>query len=190
MRFKEGKVVRDFEHEIDGKKINVIFRFPKKSDLKDVLRFVNKCRKETEYLAMTKKETLKSERKWLYETIEGNKKGEKVMLVAEVEGKIIGNSTVEQSNKDRKKHTGSFGIMFLQKYTGYGLGPMLAKEVFKLVKKNTEMWLIESEHHEKNKPSAGLHKKLGFRKVGIFPKYIQNNNGSYSGRVVLYKLLK
>ena len=187
MKFKEGKIIDRFKIKKE-KDIEVILRYPKMSDAKQLMNFINKATKETEFLARISKVKLSEEKKWLKDRLNGMKKGNEFDIVVEINGKIIGNCTIIRKSKDAEKHIGSFGIALLQDYTGLGIGPRLAKRIFEEAKKNG-IEIIESSYYAKNNPSKKFHKKLGFRIIGIFPKGIKRK-GKYSDHVIVYKNLK
>jgi len=188
MKFKEGKTVDKFFVEKNGKKIEVIFRYPKMSDAKQLMDFINKAIRETEFLAKVSKVKLSEEKKWLKDVINEMRKGEEILIVVEANGKIIGDCSVKRNKKEVMRHIGVLAIALLQDYTGLGIGSRLAKRIFEEAKKNG-IEIIESSYYAKNNPSKKFHKKLGFKIIGVFPKGIKRK-GKYSDHVIVYKNLK
>lgn len=173
----------------DGKAIEVLFRYPGKKDLKAILKMVNSIRREADYLGMRRMETLKSERKWLFDRLEETKKKKAVTLLVEINGELAGDSSVWPVRRDASKHVAEFGIMLKEKYTGVGIGTRLGKKILRLAKKETSFKIIESGYYAPNKRSAKLHKKLGFKQYGKFPKGCKLKTGKYCDHVLLYKFI-
>ena len=61
MKFKQGKNIKRFVVKNNGNSLDVIFRYPKMSDAKQLLKLRNTTIKETDFLSGFKKLTLKKE---------------------------------------------------------------------------------------------------------------------------------
>jgi len=191
MPFKEGKIVDSFPVKgKDGEKIQLLFRYPKKSDAKLALKMVNSIRKEAKCLGQRRMETLKTERQWLKKSLENMRKGTALVIFVEVNKRLVGNTSIQPVHFDVSKHVGNFGIMLMEEFTGIGVGTRLAKKVLELAKKETSYKIIESGYFSKNKRSAVLHKKLGFKQWGKFPNDVVLRNGKYDDSICLYKQIK
>lgn len=188
MKFSEGKILETFYVEKNGKKIEVVIRYPKKSDLMQIWKFYNKVIKETEFLARYSFVPLKEEKKWIEDVIGGMKKKDKVHLMAEAEGKIIGSASVERKNVERKKHSADFGIAILQEYSGLGIGRRLMTLLEKDAR-SININVIELGVYGRNKIAQGLYKKMGFKVVGRIPKCVKTRSG-FDDDIIMYKVLK
>jgi len=187
---KQGNAVDCFSVKgKDGKKIKAIFRFPSKKDVRDLLKMVNSIRTEADYLGMHRMETLKSERKWLFDRLKEMEKRTAITLLVEINGELAGNSSIWPVRRDACKHIGEFGIMLKEKFTGHGIGTRLGKKMLQLAKKETGYKIIESGHLSPNKRSAKLHKKLGFKQYGRLPKGCKLKTGKYCDHILLYKVI-
>ena len=187
-KFKEGKIIEIFYVEKRGKKIPVIIRYPKKSDVNGIWKFYNKVIKETEFLSRITPVSLKDEKKWVANAIKSMKKGNSAYIIIESDGKIVGSSTVERKSEEVHKHVGGFGIAILQEYTGIGLGRRLM-ELIEKEAKNMELEIIQLSVYGKNKVAHGLYKKTGFIEACKIPKLIKRKN-SYDDDIIMYKALK
>jgi RimJ/RimL family protein N-acetyltransferase len=191
MPFKQGKVVDKFSVKgKDGEKIQTIFRYPKKSDAKACLKMINSVRREAEYLGQRRMETLKSERKWLKDRLSEMRKRKGIFLLVEIEGELIGSASVLPGTYEASDHVGTFGIVLAEKFTGFGIGTRLGKKTLELAKKETKFKLVDSTHFSKNRRSAKLHKKLGFKRYGRFPNECRLKKGGYDDSIWLYKQIK
>jgi len=188
---KKGKAIdRFFAKAKDGKKIQVLFRYPSKKDLKAVLKMVNSIRKEAEYLGMRRIETLKSERKWLFNRLKEMRKKEAITLLVEIDSELVGDSSIWPLRRDASPHIAEFGIMLKEEFTGIGIGTRLSKKILQLARKETSYKIIESGYFAENKRSEKLHKKLGFKKYGRFPKGLKFKSGKYCDQILLFKVIK
>jgi len=189
MSFNQGKVVDKFSIKgRDGEKIQVIFRYPKNSD--STVHLLDSVRRETMYVSRTRPENRESEAAWLKKRIKQMEQGLVVLLFVEVEGKVVGNSEIRPLETDTSKHIADFGIILREKFTGIGIGTRLMRKVIELAKKETGYKIIQSIYFSKNKRSAALHKKLGFKEFGRLPKGILLKDGTYSDKVFVYKQIK
>ncbi|KHO48190.1 MAG: acetyltransferase [archaeon GW2011_AR5] len=188
MKFNEGKIIEIFYAEKRGKKVPIIFRYPKKSDVKSVWKFYNKAIKETEGLSRFRFVSLKEEKKWVDDVLKNMKKGNKSQIMAESSGRIIGSVSIDRRLEDRRRHVGGFGIAILQEYAGIGIG----KRMMKLAEKDAGkmgLKIIELHVHGKNKIAQSLYRKMGYRAAGKVPKSVKTRNG-FDDDILMYKVLK
>jgi RimJ/RimL family protein N-acetyltransferase len=188
---KQGQVVERFDVKSkNGEKLRVVFRYPSKKDVRAALRMVNSARDEADFLGMRKHETMKTEKIFIEKQIENMKKRKGVALFVEVNEELAGDSVINPLQLDSEKHVGHLGIMLRERFTGFGIGTRLARKMLELAKKNTLFKVIESGFTAKNERSKRLHKKLGFRQYGVFPKAEKLKDETYCGRVCVYKVIK
>ena len=136
---KEGKIVDKFSlNGKDGKKYEIIFRYPKKTDVKAALKMINYIRSGAEYLELRRMETLKSEKKWLFGMLEEMRKRKALTLFVEVNKELVGDSAVWPFGMDASTHVAEFGIALKEEFTELGIGTRLAKKVIQLAKKETD----------------------------------------------------
>ncbi len=169
MNFKEGKTIDKFIVEKDGKEIEVVFRYPKMSDARQIMESYNKIINETPFLSSVKPVSLDKEKKWLKEILKDTKKNDATMMIAEVDSNIIGNASVIRDKKEAMKHTGIFGIVLIHKFTGIGIGSRLTETILNLAKNNMKTEIIKSKYFSGNEQSLKLHKKFGFKVIGKIP---------------------
>ena len=109
------------------------------------------------------------------------------MLVAEIDGQLIGFLGVFGMNVRRKKHSVYLVIGILQAYTGQGVGTKLFSELEKWAKEHdiTRLELTVMVH---NARAIALYKKLGFVIEGT-KKHSLIIDGSYIDEYYMAKLL-
>ena len=186
---KLNKRELNMESKIFGGK-KVIIRKVTKLDIKNAKRFqdfINSLVEEDAKILRNKKATLKDEKDFLEKAIKCAKEENRVYLIAECGGKIIGTTDIEL-DRWRRNHIGKFGIAIVHGYRGMGLGKYLMSEVIKLGKKELKPQpkIVQLEVYANNKPAISLYKKIGFKIVAKMPKQIQ-----WKGKLVSeYTMLK
>ena len=86
---KTGEIVKSFTAK-DGRK--VVLRTPRWEDLGDLIEFINSLVEEGADINFDRKVTRDEEADWLGEQLAKIEKGNKFILTAEVDGKIVANS--------------------------------------------------------------------------------------------------
>ena len=163
---KPGKILKKFLCE--GRR--VIIRYPKLSDLDDLLALINSIIEERAYISLQKKRTRKEEQKWLKNIMVAIKKKKKILLVLEVDGKVIGNSIIESVNGSTQDHIGVFGIILKREIRGLGLAAKISKVVINEAKKKMKLKIVKLNVLSTNKRAWKIYKKLGFRELGVVKK--------------------
>jgi len=131
-----------------------------KKNAKKFLTFINSLITEEAKILMNKKMNLKEEFAYLDKVIAGAKAKRSVHVIAEHNGGIIGNTSIEL-NPYRRIHTAKFAIAIADGYRGAGLGKRLMSEVIRLAKKDLKPKprIIQLEVYENNVPAINLYKK-------------------------------
>jgi len=122
--FKPGKLIEELYFDSDkgkSKKLHVILRYPKMSDVDHAMKFFNSVISETEFLRLDKKVTREEESKWIREAIHGMRKAKKIVIFAEINGSISGSGNVDRG-EGAASHTGTLGISLRDRYTNKGIG--------------------------------------------------------------------
>ena len=166
---------------------DIVIRYPKMSNAKELWKFINTLSKERTFiLYQGEKVSLKKETEWLEKTMQRMKKKEEVGLSVFIGKKIIGMSGVRMGNKI-KSHIGNFGILIRKEYRGEGIGWLLMNEVMMEAKKNLKnLKIVTLDVFEANKIAQNLYKKMGFKKYGFLPEGLMYRGG-YTGDISMYK---
>lgn len=111
-------------------------------------------------------------------------------LVSEIDGNIVGLAYLsEYRNKSGYKYTYEDSIYVHPNYTGIGIGNNLLKKLIKISKKNKNIKnLIAIIGDSKNISSINIHKKHGFKYIGILKK-IGFKNYKWVDSVIMHKIL-
>jgi RimJ/RimL family protein N-acetyltransferase len=150
--------------------MKIIYRTPKKTDLDGLLSFVNELTDEDTYVTV-EWQTRNKEKKWLEDQLKAIRKKNLVMIVAEVDGKIVGNCEIRRrAAYKRVRHIGTFGIMVRRKFRGKGIGERLMKTTMADAKKRMGVGLLTLSVLANNPIAPKLYKKMGFRECGRLPR--------------------
>jgi len=185
--FTPGKILEEFNREKNSRKLHVIFRYPKMSDLDGILSNINATIRESEFLRMNKRITKEEERKWLKNTLKAIKEKKKIYIVAEINGRISGGG-MNETKGGAASHVGEIGISLREKYTNMGIGTRMMEVMMnEAMKIGIEVLKISCYEH--NKRAKHVYEKLGFKHIGTIPKARKCKDGSYSGEAIMYKIL-
>lgn len=113
------------------------------------------------------------------------KKTNSLLLVAEVNDRIVAvqNFTGKQSKKTR--HTGEYGVAILPEWRGKGLGQKMLSSLIKWASQNPEVEIMELQVFSGNTIARELYKKAGFEEVGHVKRAFKLDDGSYEDNVIM-----
>ena len=108
-----------------------------------------------------------------------------VELVAEVDGKIVGQAGIEaQGTADKMKHRASFGISIDRDYWGLGMGRALTRACIALAKqagyKQLELQAVAENEH-----ALALYKSEGFVEYGRNPRGFRSRQTGWQELVLM-----
>lgn len=163
-------------------------RFPKITDSKKLLDFVNELSAEKTFILLQgKKITLKEEKKYLKSNIDGMNKSNYVLLFAIYNGKIIGNTGIHRHRSDAEKHIASFNIALSKEMRGKGLGQILMEEIHALAKKKIKgLKIFSLGVFANNERARELYNSFGYKEYGLLPKGLLRR-GKYINNILMYK---
>ena len=111
------------------------------------------------------------------------------MLIAELDGHVVGRAT---SSRYREPHvfrkTVEFGIYLAPEVADKGVGSKLYKALFESLQ-DEDIHLVVAGIALPNVGSVALHKKFGFKKVGVYDEYAYVN-GRFHSSLWMQKRLK
>jgi L-phenylalanine/L-methionine N-acetyltransferase len=94
------------------------------------------------------------------------------MLVACVEGEVIGNLGLETSpNRPRMRHVGSIGMAVRDDWQGKGVGTALMEAALDLADNWLNLTRIELRVYVDNSAAVALYKRFGFEIEGTHSRY-------------------
>ncbi len=179
-----GRILK--KQAIGGK--NVVFRHPKASDVKGMMNMINSLVRERVDIAKTKKVTLRQEKRWLADTLRSIRKKEKIMIVAEVDGALVGSCEVAKDTYDVSRHVGMLGVGLRREARGLGIGKKLVQLCLCESKKTLGTKLIRLYVFDTNEAGKSLYKKIGFKETGRIPRGVLHNR-KYKDDIIMVKRL-
>lgn len=170
------------------KGLEVLVRYPQKSDLQQLTDYINTLSKEKTFIIYQgEQKTLKQEKKFLDDVLKSIKKRQGVFLIAFVEKKIAGATDIRVNDKKIWKHVGELGLSVAKEYRKQGIGKLLIKTVLDEAKnKIPGLKIINLGVFSINIPAQNLYKKLGFIEYGRLPKAFLYK-GKYEDDILMYK---
>ncbi|MEH7383535.1 GNAT family N-acetyltransferase [Bacillus sp. JJ1533] len=132
------------------------------------------------------KTTVEEEEKW----IEDHTKPGNLIVVAETEGKIIGNLNFQSSKRKRLSHLGYFGISIQEAYCNHGIGSKLMEYLLQWAQKEPGLEKVCLEVFSHNKRAIHLYKKFGFQEEGRKVKFVKFSDSHYEDEIIMCKFVK
>lgn len=108
-----------------------------------------------------------------------NNANNSVMLVAEHNGKLIGNLDLTGHHRKALQHTAVLGMGVLLEWRNTGLGTALLKKAIDWAKRDTILEILTLDVYTENIVGIALYRKQGFKEVGIVPNFIKDNDRYY-----------
>lgn len=149
----------------NGKELTI--RKPTKDDAGNILEYMISVGGESDFLTFGEGEwiaTVEKEEQFI-EIM--NFKENSLMLIAILEGDIVGLSSLEGGNRDRTKHVGVLNASVRREFWNLGIGCALLYNIIELSKKNGVIRKINMSVHSDNINAISIYKKNGFVKEGI-----------------------
>ncbi len=115
---------------------------------------------EIEITAETERQRIQSE----------NAADNSVIIIALINGEIVGFVTFKGGDRVRKKHAGEMGISVRQQYWGLGIGSMLLEVLIEWAKKTRIIKKIDLLTRVDNEKAVKLYEKYGFKKEGVLTR--------------------
>jgi RimJ/RimL family protein N-acetyltransferase len=167
--------------------IPYLIRYPKRTDLQELYRYINELSKEKTYISLQGEEiSLAEERKFLNDVLKKIRNKEAVLLVVESNGKIVGISDITKRGR-AEKHVGLFGITLAKEFRGKGIGRKLMELILEETKKSLkDLKLIRLVCFADNKTACKLYQSLGFKEYGKLPGGILYR-GEPTDEILMYK---
>jgi len=185
MKFAPGKVID--KAVINGKE--VIFRYPKSSDLNGMLVYINRMVVERAPLGIQNIVARKKEKEDLKDVIKKMKSGSSVKICVIVDGIFSGSGDVSKSAMDMTAHVSEVGIGLDRDVRGLGIGKRLMELLIEHARKYFKSEIIRLDVDSHNKIAQCLYKKTGFRIAGKIPKGCRTKSGKYYDDIIMVKKL-
>ncbi|WP_010283427.1 GNAT family N-acetyltransferase [Bacillus timonensis] len=160
-----------------------------KKDAKQLIEHTRVVLTESTYMLTTPEEfttTAEEEEKW----IEEHAKPGNLIIVAETDGKIVGNLNFQTSKRKRLAHLGYFGISIQKAYCNQGIGSNLMKYLMDWAQKEPGLEKVCLEVFSHNERALHLYKKFGFKEEGRKVRFVKFGETHYEDEIIMYKFVK
>lgn len=137
-----------------------------KSDAEQLIEYLNKIGGQSDFLTFGAGQFGKNvigEEEFI-ESVSNKKNA--LFIVAEINGKIVGNLNFSGEPRERTAHTGEFGVSVLKEYWGHGIGEELIKYLISWSRNSKIIRKINLRVRTDNSRGIALYKKLGFIEEG------------------------
>jgi ribosomal protein S18 acetylase RimI-like enzyme len=112
-----------------------------------------------------------------------------LLLIAELDGEILGNIDLTGSSRNQLAHTAMMGIGMLPAFQGMGLGTYLLKHALDWAQSNEKLEIIWLEVMPENIYAVKLYTQSGFEAVGSIPNFFKQENLQFD-KLTMYKNVK
>ncbi|WP_242990791.1 GNAT family N-acetyltransferase [Clostridium tetanomorphum] len=102
-----------------------------------------------------------------------------LFIIAEIDGKIVGNLNFSGGARERNFHVGEFGVSVLKKYWGNSIGEELIKYLINWSKNSRIIRKINLRVRTDNTRGIYLYKKFGFLEEGVLKRDFLINDVFY-----------
>jgi len=182
---RTGRIYRRFKASNGD---TVTLRALKWEDLDECVVFINNLVSERETepnlgIMADRKQTREEEAEWLASQITGIERGSIVSVVAEVGGRLAGNSSVTRGSYDDTKQHGYLGIAISRKYRDLGIGLEMMRTLV-LQSRRAGLKTVQLEVFANNPRAIHVYEKTGFREAGRIPKKMLRN-GKFIDSIVM-----
>ncbi|SNS72645.1 Protein N-acetyltransferase, RimJ/RimL family [Anaerovirgula multivorans] len=170
--------------EINVNNEKVIIRKANKSDAKSLIEYLNIIGGESDFLTFRTGEfgrSIEQEEEFITNTLSTKNA---LFIIAEVDGKIVGNLNFSGGSRQRNAHVGEFGVSILKEYWGKGIGEELIKYLINWSKDSGIIRKINLRVRNDNTRGINLYNKLGFLEEGIIKRDFLINDKFYDSLIM------
>ena len=167
--------------------MEIIYREAELSDSASLIEFLKTVGGETDNLSFSAeslKLTPESEERFL-KRFKSN--GKNLMLVAEYNGKIVGNASIERNKIPRFSHRAELSVAVVSEFWGRGIGSELCRRLIDFAK-STGAEIIYLEARADNERAISLYRKIGFKPLGIYENFFKINNKYYDAMLMTLQI--
>lgn len=112
-----------------------------------------------------------------------------LLLMAEYNGKLIGNISVNGHSRTMLQHTASIGMSVSKEWRNKGIGKLLMESVISWSEENEMLELLWLQVFAQNTVAITLYKKMGFIETGKQKSFFKARTGFYSDNITMTKYL-
>lgn len=163
----------------------LVFREPVDGEAKALMSFINRFVDEPRSgLLINEKVTLKGEEKWLRSVLGEIKSRSAVMLVVELDGRIVGTCDIHRL-RWKHRHRAVMGVALLREVRGKGVGEALMRRTMELgIRRFKGLEIVELSTFGYNERARSLYRRLGFEEYGRVPRS-SKEGGEYFDEILM-----
>lgn len=105
-------------------------------------------------------------------------------LIAEIEGKIVGDATLHQEKRGWRSHIGTVRVVIHPEYRGRGLGTQLVGELCEIAQ-DIGLVKLDAEFMAEQTRQIAIFEKLGFVNMAVLPQHVRDVKGESHDLVIL-----
>ncbi|QTC41533.1 GNAT family N-acetyltransferase [Bacillus sp. V3] len=132
------------------------------------------------------KKPLKEEKERIQSILDNIKE---TLIVAEVNGIVVGSIEFRSQTRKRLSHTGSVSMSISKNYRGMGIGKSLLKALLDWAEENPLIEKVSLGVFSTNQRAISLYKQMGFLEEGRLIKEYKLHHGEYIDDVLMYKFV-
>jgi RimJ/RimL family protein N-acetyltransferase len=169
--------------------MGINIRPARKEDALQLIEHTKIVLNESTYMLTSPEEfntSMEDEEKW----IEEHSKPGNIIIVAEKDGKIVGNLNFKTSKRKRLSHLGYFGISIQESYCNKGIGSILMSYLLDWAQEEPGLEKVCLEVFSHNHRAIHLYKKFGFQEEGRKVKFVKFSDTHYEDEIIMYKFVK
>ncbi len=169
--------------------INVTIRSVRLEDAEAILNLNREIISEGEFFIVVEQEyekTLEQQIQSIQNVIQNERE---TMLIAAIDGVLVGTIVFSSRNLKRLSHTGTISISIKKEYRNMGIGNLLLKELLAWAEQNPFIEKVSLGVLATNHRAIALYKKLGFVEEGRKIKEVKLYDNEYIDDILMYKLV-
>ncbi|MEI6857092.1 GNAT family N-acetyltransferase [Psychrilyobacter sp.] len=155
-------------------------RIPLESESEKIFHYVNHVAGETKFLTFGKGEYPLDSNAIKNSIRNLSTSKNSIMLIAELNNKIIGLASIKGSDKIRMDHVGDLSITILKDYWGQGIGKKMIDFLLEWARNNEFLYKVNLKVRHDNLKAIKIYKDFGFTKEGILLDDFKINNTYYN----------
>ena len=188
---KAGRVFKKFTLR-DGRR--VVLREADSRDVDKLLAYINSLVREKKqdessqlFTGFESPLTRRQEAEWLKEQSRKIGEGDKISVLAEVDGEVAGNGDITRGSYSETRHHGHLGLTVREAYRELGIGGEMVRVL--LTEARTQgLRTVDVEFLATNKATIHVYTKARFKRVGGIPRKVYRN-GRYLDSLIMARRL-
>ncbi|MCA1054115.1 GNAT family N-acetyltransferase [Rossellomorea aquimaris] len=118
------------------------------------------------------------------------KNDRETMIVAEIDGEVVGSVDFRSHHLKRLAHTGSISMSVSENYRNMGIGKNLLKALLDWAEQHPHIEKVSLGVFSTNQRAISLYKRLGFIEEGRKIKEFKLDDNHYADDILMYKFVQ